>query len=485
MLAIWSAPTVLSRPGGALRIRIELTRNPHYVPFLGPVTEVLRFHVGVFHQEHRREVDTALQLLDNFGLFSSAMRRDHFKVPEVMAGLGILQSLQPGVGTSDLRSCLLAELDSDGSDVLLARKMIENLPPDASRGGPIDASGHTVDEIIGAVNQLENIDFWPDITFTSGLADAHISSRVPRECMFCDDCKLPFGIRLFTSALPAFDVYLPTNALDEKARINQLCESSKKVTTEVEQHRESVLKMLHDIGDFQRTALLQGVGYLRPLSLKELADSCGIRLRHLSAMANKFLVATDQLGTVSILSFISKKSSDVRIGVIAAQERIASIINSSESGDMSDQEISAALEREGLSISRRAVGKYRATLGWTRKRQQQELRDRIAAMVPTCGTKTISDQEIAAALECEGLTISRRTVARQRVQLGLSARQQKISSPEAEAVKRLLETEDKRQQLTDLAISRLLLSKGIELTASEVGTIRRKLGFRSVGSRCE
>ncbi|MPN62683.1 RNA polymerase sigma-54 factor [bioreactor metagenome] len=122
---------------------------------------------------------------------------------------------------------------------------------------------------------------------------------------------------------------------------------------------ESIIEMQQEFFDF-------GPKYLKPLTMKKIADKVGVHESTVSrATANKY-VATPH-GTFSLRSFfpagLTVADGD-DVAVSAVKNEIKQVIASENSANpFSDQEITAMLKQKGISVSRRTVAKYREELG--------------------------------------------------------------------------------------------------------------------------
>lgn len=132
--------------------------------------------------------------------------------------------------------------------------------------------------------------------------------------------------------------------------------------------REStVYKILNEILKIQKDYFEYGEEYLKPMTLKEIADnldmhestiSRGIKDKYIST--NRGIIKIKDLFTTGVSSNISNE--DVSANVV--KKNIKEIIeNEDKSKPVSDQRISDMLKKSGINIARRTVAKYRESLG--------------------------------------------------------------------------------------------------------------------------
>ena len=133
----------------------------------------------------------------------------------------------------------------------------------------------------------------------------------------------------------------------------------------IHQRQSTIRKVTESIVRFQREFLDQGVEYLRPLILRDVADDIGMHESTISRVTTNKYVHTPQ-GTFELKYFFNsriKSAGGADLAGESVKQRIKKII-SEEPGDkpLSDQKICQMLADEGLEIARRTVAKYREML---------------------------------------------------------------------------------------------------------------------------
>jgi len=111
---------------------------------------------------------------------------------------------------------------------------------------------------------------------------------------------------------------------------------------------------MEEIVDQQREFILEGDRQLLPMTRAELADRIGVHESTVSrAVANKGIALPN--GRIVPLARFFDRSLSVR-------DRIKELVQQ-ERKPLTDDEIAAALRREGVRIARRTVAKYRSIEG--------------------------------------------------------------------------------------------------------------------------
>jgi len=145
----------------------------------------------------------------------------------------------------------------------------------------------------------------------------------------------------------------------------------------IEQRRQTMLKTMHVILERQREFFEKGIHFLRPLTLKEVADEIGMHESTVSRVTNEKFVQTPR-GVFRLKFFFSsglstQEGEDVSARGVKAriQELIAMEVPQEP---LTDQQIVEQLRSEGVQIARRTVQKYRDQLGILSSRYRKRVK---------------------------------------------------------------------------------------------------------------
>ena len=134
----------------------------------------------------------------------------------------------------------------------------------------------------------------------------------------------------------------------------------------IEQRRNTLFRVLEQIIEKQKEFFLKGMKYLKPMTLKEIAEEIEVHESTVSrAIKDKYILTT--FGTVKIkdlfASGIVNTNSEEDFAVVHIKNKIKELINNEDKKKpLSDQNISDKLNEENIKISRRTVAKYREEL---------------------------------------------------------------------------------------------------------------------------
>jgi RNA polymerase sigma-54 factor len=133
----------------------------------------------------------------------------------------------------------------------------------------------------------------------------------------------------------------------------------------INQRNHTLLKVSRAIVEFQRSFFVNGLKYLAPLTLKDIASEIGVHETTVSRTANGKYMQTEW-GIFEIRHFFTNSisgagSSGSRYSKEGVKEILKELILSTDK-KLSDQEIADQLTKRGIPLARRTVAKYRNEL---------------------------------------------------------------------------------------------------------------------------
>jgi RNA polymerase sigma-54 factor len=295
--------------------------------------------------------------------------------------LALVQGFDPpGVGARNLKECLLLQLQNGGNDYALERELVSNyLNAIEKNKFPHIAkqTGRTVEEIKGAVATIAALNPKPGSLFSS--EEVHYI----KPDVFVEEIDGEFQVSLDDSSIPPLRIsknyrqLLKSKKSSRETRefIRKKMESAQWLMDAIQQRRETLLKVATTIVNRQGEFLRKGIEFLRPLKMKQVADSVGVHVSTVSrAIAGKYMQAPR--GIFSLKYFFTGGTVDAEGEATSwktIQHRISELIDKEDKKNpLSDDAIAERLTREGCSVARRTVTKYRKAMkiGSSRQRRQ-------------------------------------------------------------------------------------------------------------------
>lgn len=296
-----------------------------------------------------------------------------FTLVELDEALAIVQSLDPpGVGARDLRECLLLQLREHGDADTLTYRLVDQAFEDliAHRWNDLARKfGVGPREAQSAADGLAKCDAKPGLKYADRgdnyiTPDLIVDKIEGRYHVFLNDTGVP-RLRLsrsYQEIAREKGKMTPENRDFIASRMN----SATWMIQAIEQRRQTMLKVMNFIVDRQREFFEKGVEYLRPLTLREVAEVISMHESTVSRVTNEKFVQTPR-GVLPLKFFFSSalstasgedasaRSIRAKLEKMVAEEQAAK--------PLTDQQIVHLFEEQGIQIARRTVAKYRDQLG--------------------------------------------------------------------------------------------------------------------------
>ena len=291
--------------------------------------------------------------------------------------LGLVKSFHPhGVGAFNLQECLLIQLQHYGKSNPLAREIIANHLDDLARGriGKISQElGATVGQVQETCDVIRSLDPKPGLQYSPVdeikyiIPDAIVERVEGEYVLVLNDNASPRLMvnQLYENMLRKPDAFSPV----ARKYLEEKMSSAIWLIRSIEQRRRTLYKVAQCIVDIQTEFLDKGIKYLKSLNLKQVADMVEVHESTVSrATARKYIQTPQGLFELKYF-FSSGVESQNNTGKISSRS-IKSIIediidNENSNRPLSDQNIVEILKIKGIKISRRTVAKYRQDMGIT------------------------------------------------------------------------------------------------------------------------
>lgn len=337
----------------------HLLEQLSYLRNISPRTiRVAKFIIG--NLDHRGYLELALeQIAESL----------HEEVEEVEQALFLVQSLEPhGVGARNLKECLLIQLEYAGKKDTLVYKIVEDYLELLAEGkiGKISTKLQiSPKEVQTATDSIRLLDPRPGSLYQRD-EPRYIVPDVTVEKVAGE-----FVILLNDSATPRLSInsyYEKVSQQHEEAKkyIHDKMNSAMWLLKSIEQRRMTIYKVTEAIVQEQRDFLEKGISYLKPMTLKEIAEKVSLHESTISRATNNKYVQTPR-GVFELKYFFSSALTTTG-GESTSSESVkaeikALIDQEDRKAPLSDQKLMDILNEKGVFISRRTVAKYREEIG--------------------------------------------------------------------------------------------------------------------------
>src|SRR5438876_11222102 len=296
-----------------------------------------------------------------------------YTMAEAEEMLRVIQRLDPpGIGARDLRECLLIQLGEQADSTSFTYRLVNEAFPDliahrwnelAKRFG-VDPAG-----VQAAADVLARLDPKPGLKYASQsdgyiIPDLIVEKIGGRYQVFLNDTGMP-RLRLSRSYQEiARDKKKMTP--ENREFIASKMNSANWMIQAIEQRRQTMLKVMNFIVDRQRDYFEKGIEYLKPLTLREVAEVINMHESTVSRVTNEKYVQTPR-GVLPLKFFFSSAlatASGEAASARSIRAKLQKMVGDEDSGKpLTDQQIVHLFQEQGIQIARRTVAKYRDQLG--------------------------------------------------------------------------------------------------------------------------
>lgn len=289
-------------------------------------------------------------------------------ITKVKKILSVIQNFDPpGVAARDLRETLLIQLRYLKKDNTLAYQIVKNHLDDFNKkkfekiARKLNVSIEEVNQAKQTICKLEPKPgrLFGEVRPQTITPDIILEKKNGEYVIILNDNEIPrLKINKYYKSLIKKQNLSPETAQFIKEKIKAALGLIKGVA----QRQSTIMKITREIVAYQKEFLEKGRDYLKPLTLKEIAQKIGMHESTVSrAIANKY-IQTSQ-GILCMKEFFNNKFKD-RNGHYQSQvnvkEKIIELIeNENPRSPLTDDDLVKLLSKEGINIARRTVAKYR------------------------------------------------------------------------------------------------------------------------------
>lgn len=285
-------------------------------------------------------------------------------------GRDIVVAFDPaGVGASDLRECLLLQLERQGKEHSLEARIVANHLEDLGRRRfPQIAKklAVTVDAISRAAENIATLNPRPASAFSPAPShyinpDVMVEATNGKYLVVLNDDQIP---RLRISNLYK-DLMSQGPGTEVRDYIRQKIQSGKFLIRSIQQRQETIRKIAEQIVSKQEDFLRHGPSQLRPLTMAQVAEVVGVHETTVSRAISGKYIATPQ-GVHEMKYFFTtgyETANGEQLSKTGVKTALAEIVKSEDTNaPLTDDDLQKKLEERGMKIARRTVAKYREEL---------------------------------------------------------------------------------------------------------------------------
>jgi len=297
--------------------------------------------------------------------------------------IDLVKQLDPiGVGARDLRECLLAqlhdlkrqnrknangnhlaELEALDDAIVLVDQHLHALQnkhyKEISK-----AMGRPLDAVMRAMDFIRTLDPRPGLRYNKVETrliepDVAFIKQGDEFLVVMNDEEVP-QLRLNSS----YRRLLSRDAAEKDVRnyVKERYKSAIQLIKNIEQRKQTILRVCYSILDRQRDFLDHGIDHLKPMMIKEVAEEIGVHPSTVSrAVANKY--AHTPQGVFELRYFFSESVNGPEgssTSLLILKRRVKRLIEEEDPArPLTDEQITRILQSQGIQVTRRTVAKYR------------------------------------------------------------------------------------------------------------------------------
>lgn len=343
-------------------------------------SETMR-HFGEYLIQHLDHNGRLQSLLPEIAQQFNRLFDEQLTMAEAEEVLKMIQQLDPpGVGARDYREMLLLQLDDhmpfhDVVEVLI-RDHLEDIAfnrlPQIQK-----ATGYSIDLIKVGIEQIQTLNPYPG----RGFEQRPVQRVTPDLAVERDDTGR-YVVRLLDEYVPELRIspryqrMLKENPTQEtRDWIRRKVESARWLIESIEQRYNTLRKVAQEIIDHQQEFLDKGPEYIAPLKMQQIADRVGVHVTTVSRAVDEKWIQTPR-GLFPLKRFFgggtqTADGDDVAWDTIRIKLQEL-IDNEDKSNPLSDDALVDELGRQGITLARRTITKYRKQMQIPSSRQRRE-----------------------------------------------------------------------------------------------------------------
>jgi RNA polymerase sigma-54 factor len=338
-----------------------------------------QMRLAVLEPRDRALVELIVDALDDNGYMTETLDEIHARMPEELeidpdelkTALSLLQSFDPvGVGARSASECLALQVKAMKGIPMVTRRMalviVENhLAWFAQREfnklkKALDCDDEDLREAQTVIRQCNP---HPGAVFASSVADFVVPDVVVRKA------KGGWSVSLNNDVMPRLRVNSMYASLLKQGKgegqMGAQLQEAKWLIKNMRQRFDTILRVAEAIVERQRNFFSHGAVAMRPLVLREIADTLGLHESTISRVTTQKYMLTPH-GMFELKYFFGSHVATEAGGEASSTAIRALIVQLTGAEDpknpLSDSKIADMLGEQGMVIARRTVAKYREAL---------------------------------------------------------------------------------------------------------------------------
>jgi RNA polymerase sigma-54 factor len=295
-------------------------------------------------------------------------------LPELEEALRLVQSLDPpGIGARSLAECLEIQLRHRRVDDPLAYEIVRKYLPELQKKNIKKLAkqlGAEEERVRNLVNLISSLEPKPGYAYSTTppayIRPDVIVRRIDNDYYVFVDDGLLSDLRISPTYRRLLEDPDRLGNEEERKFAREKLKAAQWLVKNINRRKNTLLRVAQAIVDHQREFFDKGINYLKPLTLRQIAEEVGMHESTVARVTSGKYMDTPR-GTFEMKYFFSRglpSDSGEEASNRTVKQMIAELIeNDDPNNPMSDQRIVELLKEKGINIARRTVAKYREQLG--------------------------------------------------------------------------------------------------------------------------
>lgn len=287
--------------------------------------------------------------------------------------LDLIHTFEPsGVGARDLNECLIIQLASLGELTDEIEFIISNRLKDLADNKYALISkdmGISIADVQGIADLIRTLEPKPGRGFDSDNSIKYILPDI-----YVEETNGEYIVSANDGSTPSLHISSYYNSLTEEAKsdkelsnyLNNRFNSAMWLMKSIEQRKKTIYNVASAIVQFQNDFFAKGERFLKPLTLKQIAETVGVHESTVSRAINGKYMQCPR-GVFELKYFFTGgilKEDGSGVSSNSIKSMIKEFVDAEDDKKpLSDSKISEMLHEKGIDISRRTVAKYRDDIG--------------------------------------------------------------------------------------------------------------------------
>lgn len=316
--------------------------------------------------------------LDEKGYFleeiSYFSERFHVSDDKVLGLLKEIQGLDPaGVGARSIQECLLLQLERRQTESELAKILVTQYLEEIGKNHIQNIAKKlncSIDDVLAACEEIRTLNPKPGRSFSNRELMRYV---VPDVLVVKFDDRFEILVHEYKHSNFQINTYYQdmlrtTDDKETKKYLQEKLAQAEQVKFGIQSRSSTLSRVMEVLVEKQIDFFNHGIGHKKPLKLIEIAEILGIHESTVSrTLRGKYVQCT--WGVFALNYFLTSVAVKASVGVSEmTPEQVKSMIrdiieNEDKGRPLSDQKISELLKQRKADISRRTVNKYRMEMG--------------------------------------------------------------------------------------------------------------------------